>query len=124
MRGVPSSSDGFGGMGPQGMRSTPGTSVFSTTSSSFAAPMISSVRPWSRDTLNARCSRGRRRSESISSTRLPPCAKMTPRLITAVDLPSCGPAEVTSSRRNSLPAVEKMMFVRIERTLSVIELFG
>jgi hypothetical protein len=65
----PSSSAGFGGLWPAASTHSPGTAVLCTLSLAFALPTIRFDRPGSCLWPNTSCTRGRRMSASMSSTR-------------------------------------------------------
>src|SRR5690606_40754647 len=66
----------------------------------FAAPDSRLLRPISPRTSAIRCREGLRRSPSISRVRLPSWAKLRASDHAVVDLPSLGPALVTSRTRS------------------------
>src|ERR1035438_607642 len=67
---------------------------------------------------------GRRRSASISNTRLPRCAKTSAELALIVVFPSCGKALVTSITLGGAPNEERRIEVRSARYASAASDFG
>jgi len=92
---VPKPSLTFGGIGPQGMISSPSACVFWIACSVVACPSNTLERPTSSVSLKMRCIIGLRVSASMSSTLRPDCAIAIARLEAIVVLPSPGEGEVT-----------------------------
>ncbi len=97
MRAEPSSSVGFGGMGPEVRSRSRGSPVgWSRPAGDGCSSSSAEVRPAAFGSPNTRCSRGRCRSASTTTTRWPACASATARLAVVSDLPSLGAGLVTS----------------------------
>src|SRR6266542_2505714 len=69
------------------------------------------VRPSVFTILKMSCCAGRRKSQSSTITFISACAMATARFASVVDLPSSGPALVSSRRRRGLSMVLNWMFV-------------
>ncbi len=96
MRSDDRSSDGLGGIGPDGVRKRFSMSQRKMIFSASAPWVRKLTRPTLLAAWKTSCWRGLRRSPSTSRTFLPSCARTTARLPAVEVLPSEGTAEVTT----------------------------
>ncbi len=89
-----------------------------TASDIRAVPTRTLDRPGSWGRRNTACTRGRRRSPSITSVRWSACASATPRFVEMSVLPSPGAVLVTTTVRAPSSADEKITAVRTARIAS------
>src|ERR1039458_1872654 len=121
----PSNSAGCGGIGPAGKIHKFGTSVNgTTTSSNLSPPLMRVLRPPRDRKPNSLSMPGRRRSASISNTRLPRSAKTSAEFALIVVFPSCGKALVTRITLGGPPYEERRIAVRRDRYASAASEFG
>ena len=114
MRSEESSSEGLGGIGPEGVTQRFGTSVGRKTASGSAVAVSWLTRPKRLETRKTWCRRGLRRSQSTSSTWRPSWASTTARFDAVAVFPSPATAEVTAIAFSSR-AEESIRAVRSER---------
>src|SRR5579883_3240147 len=115
-----SSSEGLGGSGPVGSTSRFGTAVGWAGSGPVPSARMKFVKPSLLSSPNRVCRLARRRSQSTASTRAPLSAVTTARLARVVDLPSAGPALVTSTVRSTVSRLLNWRLVRSARYASAI----
>ena len=109
----PSSSDGFGGVGPDARMTRSLTcSSGANSADSGMSWTIRFERPTLRTFPNIRCCDGRRKSASTRSVGCPAWASTMARLAAVRDLPSSGTAEVMTTVFTSLSTLEKRRLVR------------
>src|SRR5580700_3357861 len=121
----PSNSAGCGGIGPAGKIHKFGTSVNGIiTSSHLSPPLMRVLRPPRDRKPNSLSIPGRRRSASISNTRLPRCANTSAEFALIVVFPSCGKALVTRITLGGAPYDESRIEVRRDRNASAASDFG
>src|ERR1700731_2603636 len=121
----PSNSAGCGGIGPAGIIHKFGTRANGTiTSSILSTPLITLLTQPRDRKPNSLSMPGRRRSASMSNTRLPRCAKTSAEFALIVVLPSCGKALVTSMTFGGAPNEERRIEVRRDRYASAASDFG
>ncbi|MBT9154741.1 MAG: hypothetical protein DDT39_01420 [Firmicutes bacterium] len=115
MREEPSTSAGFGGMGPEVITRKLGTPTSRRAISGATLCVSKLVRPTGLLSLKILCKVGRRRSASISTTLLPVWAKAIAKLAVVVDLPSLGAALVTRIVLTWVSSEANWMLVRTTR---------
>ena len=98
----PSSSDGFGGTFPAGMRSNNPSRNGTRTSSRARSPARTSVRPTLESFPRYEAKRGMRKSPSSTATFAPLTAKVIAKFALVVDFPSPGILEVTTNTLGGL----------------------
>src|SRR5580692_10557107 len=97
MRGDPSNSAGYWGLGPAGITESLGIQGIFNGRSDGCSPAIRELRPDGPFKLSWVHKVGRRMSASTKRTLAPCCAKAAAKLMLVVVLPSCGSALDTSS---------------------------
>src|SRR2546421_2296494 len=117
-RGEVSSSAGLAGRGPHGRIDRLGTADCWTALSSVAWPAMTEAMPTVPGTLKILWTRGLRKSQSISTVRLPDWAIDTAMLAASVDLPSEAFGLVTWMTWCPAPRVLKYSAVRTPRYAS------
>ena len=95
-----------------------GTSVSTVASSRVASSMSTLVTPTGGRRPNTLCTRGRRRSQSTRSTRLPDWARVMARVTAVKVLPSRGDELDTMMAVYGLSGLLKSRLVRIPRAIS------